>query len=69
MIMFKVIMSAIKPWSSRPIEMQWVTFADTGTGAIEQVKDSLVEDELLLLDNIKFQSEKSEDPLLISIKE
>jgi 3-phosphoglycerate kinase len=68
MFMFKVTLTATTNTFGKPIEMQWVTFADTGSGAIEQVKDSIADD-LLLLENIKFQSEKSEDPLLISIKE
>jgi Asp/Glu/hydantoin racemase len=65
--MFKVTLFATTILK-RQLEMEWVTFADTGTGAIEQVKDSFAAD-LLLLEKIKFQVEKSVDPVLVSIKE
>jgi len=66
--MFKVKLFATKPWNTL-LEMEWVTFADTGTGAIEQVKDSIQRYDLLLLNDINFIAEKTDDPYLVSIKE
>ena len=66
MILFKVTLFAKKAWMDTPYEMSWVTVADTPEGAIEKVTDSL---DLSGVEIVKFKVEKSEDPVLINIKE
>ena len=65
MKMMNVTLYLKKPWG-KTMEMQWVTFADTGEGAIEQVTDSL---DLTGVEVVKAMADISEDPVLISINE
>ena len=65
MHLFKVTIIVKKPWGEW-MKMQWLTIADTGEGAIEQVIDDV---DFTGIEIISTKAEEKEGPIFINIRE